>query len=484
VAKTVGIIGAGFSGLLAAYFLEQAFDDQLEVVVFEASGRVGGRVRSPIEPETHVRYEAGAAEFYDIKGSPNLKSLVRHLGLEIKALTGTPHFVVNNEVVRNERALIGLLGQRGVDRLRCFWERGTALRPPQDYALAGREQDNTHPWLRRTFEDVLSEIDDAFCQWFTAMQCHSDLATEPPHATGLFGMDNLLIDHPDYCSMYTLVGGNESIIKALRNRVHAKICLHAPVTQVAAHGARGIRLTYDGKDNESIELDVDGLLVTLPPRGVRKIRWLDAKLEAAVADHVKHHDHATDYVRVTLFCRRRFWSQQFPEDYFVSDAFGGVTVYDQSPDGGGAGVGVQSWLLAGASAREQAVRSDHEVVRAVLQAMPASTPLNENLLVSSSVDRWTGTSGVCAKPGGVPLRALNRRHSPDVRWPEVQFVGDYLYDSTLCGALDAVMFAVDRLTETLGPKTITSRSAMSESLKGSRPKSAFPLSTAFFLDAL
>ena len=79
MAKTVGIIGAGFSGLLAAYFLEQAFDDQLEVVVFEASGRVGGRVRSPIEPETHVRYEAGAAEFYDIKGSPNLKSLVRHL---------------------------------------------------------------------------------------------------------------------------------------------------------------------------------------------------------------------------------------------------------------------------------------------------------------------------------------------------------------------------------------------------------------------
>ena len=484
MAKTVGIIGAGFSGLLASFLLEQIFGDQLAIVVLEASGRVGGRVSSPIEPETHVRYEAGAAELYDIQGSPKLRALIQHLGLEIKPLTGTPYFVVNNGVVRNERALAGLLGQRGIDRLRCFWERGTALRPPQDYALAGREQDNTHPWLRRTFEDVLSEIDDPFCQWFTAMQCHSDLATEPPHATGLFGMDNLLIDHPDYCSMYTLVGGNEGIIRALKNQVYAKIYLHAPVTQVEARGARAIRLTYDGKDHESVEIDVDALLVTLPPRGVRKIRWLDAELEAAVADHVRHHDHGTDYVRVTLFCRRRFWSDQFPEDYFVSDAFGGVTVYDQSPDGGSAGVGVQSWLLAGANAREQAVRSDHEVVQAVLQAMPTSTPLNENLLISSSVDRWTGTSGVSAKPGGVPLRALNRRHSPDVRWPEVQFVGDYLYDSTLCGALDAVIFAVDRLTEKLEDKTTTSTSATLEALKGSSPRSAIPLSTPFFLDAL
>ena len=453
MAERIGIVGAGFSGLLSTYLLERRFGDAVEIDVWEAADRPGGRVRTTRVPEAGVSYEAGVAELYDIAGNPQLRNLIRHLGLETRPLTGTPYFVVDDRVLRDDRALEGLLGRRGMDRLRRFWAEGTALRPPADYALAGREKDNEHPWQRRSFEDVLGDMDDPRCEWFTAMQCHSDLATEPPRTSGLFGMDNLLIDHPGYCTMYTLTAGNEGLTSALADRVRSPVSLRTAVTRVTADEDTGVRVTLQGPEDEGREVEVDALLVTLPPAGVRAIRWRDERLRSAVADHVRHHDHGTAYLRVTLLFRRRFWRREFPEDYFVSDAFGGVTVYDQSPDGGSAGAGIQSWLLGGAPALEWAAKPDAEIVAAVLDAMPGAAPVPDRHLVRARVDRWTGVAGVSALPGGVPLRPVHRRHCPDPRWPRLQFIGDYLYDATLCGALDAVLYGVSRLDELIGAKT-------------------------------
>ena len=453
MAERIGIIGGGFSGLLCAYLLERMLGDRAEIVVLERSDRVGGRVRTTQLREAGVSYEAGVAEFYDITGNPHLRHLIRHLGLETRPLRGTPYFVIDDHVVHDDLELERVVGSRGMGCLRRFWEHGTALRPPADYAMAGQMHDNDHPWMHRSFEDVLGEIDDPFCQSFTAMQCHSDLATEPPRTSGLFGMDNLLIDHPGYCSMYTLVGGNDGLVQALAHRVQSPILRSAPVASVSADTERGLRVTFGADGDERSELDVDTLIVTLPPPGIRAMQWSDDRLATAVGGHVQHHDHGTTYLRVTLLFRRRFWHRQFPEDYFVSDAFGGVTVYDQSPDDGAAGVGIQSWLLGGAHARDLSARADDDIVAAVLTAMPRALPLRDGMLLRGCVDRWTGASGVSGLPGGVPLRPLDQRHSPDPRWPQLQFVGDYLYDSTLCGALDAVIYAVGRLGERVATRT-------------------------------
>ena len=342
MAERIGIIGGGFSGLLCAYLLERMLGDRAEIVVLERSDRVGGRVRTTQLPEAGVSYEAGVAELYDITGNPYLRHLVRHLGLETRPLKGTPYFVVDDRVVHDDLDLEQVIGARGMNRLRRFWEQGTMLRPPAEYAMAGQMQDNDHPWLRRTFEEVLAEIDDPLGQWFTAMQCHSDLATEPHRTSGLFGMDNLLIDHPGYCSMYTLVGGNDGLVEALASRVQSPIVRSAPVASVSADEARGLRVTFQANRGERSELEVDALIVTLPPPGIQAIQWSDDGLRTVVGEHVRHHNHGTTYLRVTLLFRRRFWRQQFPEDYFVSDAFGGVTVYDQSPDAGAAGSGYRA----------------------------------------------------------------------------------------------------------------------------------------------
>lgn len=41
----VGIIGAGIAGAAASYFLRKEFGDQVEIVVFEGSSRIGGRIQ-------------------------------------------------------------------------------------------------------------------------------------------------------------------------------------------------------------------------------------------------------------------------------------------------------------------------------------------------------------------------------------------------------------------------------------------------------
>ena len=361
--------------------------------------------------------------------------------------------------------------------------RGKVLRLNDD---GSAPDDNEHPWQGRTFEDVLGDIDEPRCEWFTAMQCHSDLATEPPHTSGLFGMDNLLIDHPGYCTMYTLTEGNEGLVTALAGRVRSPVSLRTAVTHVAAGDETGVRVTLRNHAGERREVELDALIVTLPPAGIRTIRWRDERLRDAVADHVRHHDHGTAYLRVTLLFRRRFWRQEFPEDYFVSDAFGGVTVYDQSPDDGAAGVGIQSWLLGGAPAIEYASKPDGEIVAAVLDAMPGVTPARDGLLVRACVDRWTGVAGVSALPGGVPLRPLRQRHCPDPRRPQLQFIGDYLYDATLCGALDAVLYGLSRLDEQIGAKTgsATNRASDLFAAASAETSPAAPASprSAFFLD--
>ena len=485
MAEHIGIIGAGFSGLLCAYLLERLLGERVEIVIFEESRRLGGRVRTTPFPEAGVSYEAGVAELYDVVGNPHLRHLVRHLGLETRSLTGTPFFIVDDRVVHDDTELERLLGRRGMDRLRRFWEQGTALRPPADYATAGHIQDNDHAWQWRTFEEVLAEIDDPLCQWFTAMQCHSDLATEPHRTSGLFGMDNLLIDHPGYCSMYTLADGNDGLVRALADRVRSPTRRSTSVAAVDADVDRGLRVTARTDARESGELDVDALIVTLPPAGIRAIRWSDVTLQAAIDGHVRHHDHGATYLRVTLLFRRRFWRRQLPEDYFVSDAFGGATVYDQSPDDGATGVGIQSWLLGGTHARELSARSDDAIVAAVLGAMPGAIPVADDLLMRGRVDRWSGAAGVSRLPGGVPLRPLDQRHTPDPRWPQLQFVGDYLYDSTLCGALDAVLYAVTQLSERIAGRTRpvgTASDVFGAPASGTAAQAPASPAAAFFLD--
>ena len=81
--KSVAIIGAGISGLTAAFYLKRA---GIPVTVFEASGRVGGAIQS-------LRQDGYLAEFGPntiLETSPKIAQLIRDAGLESRRLDPDP----------------------------------------------------------------------------------------------------------------------------------------------------------------------------------------------------------------------------------------------------------------------------------------------------------------------------------------------------------------------------------------------------------
>ena len=81
--KSVAIIGAGITGLTAAFYLKRK---GVPVTVYEASGRVGGVIQS-------LRQDGWLAEFGPntiLETSPKIAQLVRDAGLESRRLDPDP----------------------------------------------------------------------------------------------------------------------------------------------------------------------------------------------------------------------------------------------------------------------------------------------------------------------------------------------------------------------------------------------------------
>ena len=95
--KSVAIIGAGITGLTAAFYLERA---GIPVTVYESGGRVGGAIRS-------LRQDGYLAEFGPntiLQTSPKIARLVRDAGLESRRLE-PPDEAEARYVVRYKRPI-------------------------------------------------------------------------------------------------------------------------------------------------------------------------------------------------------------------------------------------------------------------------------------------------------------------------------------------------------------------------------------------
>jgi oxygen-dependent protoporphyrinogen oxidase len=96
--KSVAIIGAGITGLTAAFYLKRK---GIPVTVYEASGRVGGVIQS-------IRQDGYLAEFGPntiLETSPKIKQLVQDAGLESRRL-GTDPKAEARYVVRYQRPIL------------------------------------------------------------------------------------------------------------------------------------------------------------------------------------------------------------------------------------------------------------------------------------------------------------------------------------------------------------------------------------------
>jgi monoamine oxidase len=432
----IAVVGAGIGGLATAYLLENSADSPLDITVFEASHRVGGKIQTGHFKNVTHSYEIGAAELYDIVASPALKKLVRQLQLPCVSLQGSPIIVFDGMILTDTADVQDKLGSSTAHAIESFMSLGKSLRNPASFGHAGFPTDNEHPWFTRTFADVLSSIPDRRARRYIQVQAHSDLATEPSHTNGVYGFDNLLIDDPEYCHLYSIVGGNERLPEELHRRLASRVRLGSRVRRITQTKHKRFLLDVIGQSGH-MEEEFDVVILALPHQHLSSIHWADRRVSRLMRLFVTHHAHPAHYLRVAAAFEHPFWRETFDESYFILDAFGGCCVYDESSRNPSTPYGCLSWLIAGRNALSMHLLPDVVLTRRVLASLPG--PLAKTAratLMEARVHRWIGS--VSGQPGGKPIKGLAERHQPEAsQLPGLFIVGDYLFDATINGALES-----------------------------------------------
>ena len=123
----IAIIGGGPGGLMTAYRLQQRAQLPCEITIFEASERLGGKLRTLRFENAPLSYEAGAAELYDYSdtGPDPLREMVQQFGLTTRPMAGRT-CAMGDLLIEDEHSLLQHFGQATFDAVR-----GCDAKPPQ-----------------------------------------------------------------------------------------------------------------------------------------------------------------------------------------------------------------------------------------------------------------------------------------------------------------------------------------------------------------
>ncbi len=448
VPKRVAVIGGGPGGLMTSYLLQTQVPGRCEITLFEASNRLGGKLKTGQFRTAPVLYEAGAAEFYDYSqvGPDPLRDLVLALGLPTRPMAGQT-VVIDDEPLKTDSDVRRKLGETGYAALKAFGHRARSLITPQQYYESDWREDNEDPLARQRFDELLAGIPDPSVRRYVLASIHSDLATEPHLTTAMYGLQNFLMNEPGYMRLYCIEGGNERLAKELARRITARALFGHRVRRVerTPQGTYAVTARHRGGVFRG---EFDFVVAALPNNWLAAVDWGGPALAQAMSEHHDHYDHPAHYVRVSVLFREQFWRSEIAESYFMLDTFGGCCVYDETSRTDTSTYGVLGWLLGGEAALSASNFDDATLLEQVLDSLPGKLARGRDLVLESAVHRWVGE--INAMPGGYPLRDPVLRHRPEpAGHPGVFVVGDYLFDATLNGVLDSAATVVDCIEEVI-----------------------------------
>ena len=443
----IGIIGGGPGGLFTAYRLEQLCSTPLNVSIFESSDRLGGKLLTEQFSANGIQYEAGAAEFYDyslIDEDP-LRELIEQFGLQTQSMGGTS-IVQENTVLGTLEDAHDSLGEVALREFLRFNDRAKSeVSPRQFYDGTSTSHINARNTIlqEERFSTSLDHLPNK-TRKYIQQHIHSDLAAEPVQTSHRYGLDNYLMNDPAYMQLYSITGGNDLLVHALARRLSTRIRLNTKITTVKNVGQHRLELSWKADDSHQSE-EFDAVVVALPIEPLKKLVFLDGSLDFVMQNHIAHHDHPADYLRITILFEKPFWKSWLHDSYCMLDAFDGCCLYDESSRIPEAQHGSLGWLLGGTAAQKMAEYSDEELVSAAINSLPSHRDEAKKLFCEAKIHRWLGA--VSAQPGGFQQRGTDAKHCPDVRTcPHLLVVGDYLFDSTLNGVLDSADYAAGWIT--------------------------------------
>ncbi|MFN9040801.1 MAG: amine oxidase, partial [Planctomyces sp.] len=115
------------------------------------------------------------------------------------------------------------------------------------------------------FSTIRDRLQSPALQGFLETMIHSDLATEWTQTDVAYGLQNYLMNHPDYMRLYSITGGNEQLVQRLRQLTPMNVQLNHSVLAVSRAETQKIRLQISHQDSLT-EQDFDFAVLCLPIR--------------------------------------------------------------------------------------------------------------------------------------------------------------------------------------------------------------------------
>ena len=145
-AWNVAIVGGGPGGLMTAYALQKMAHCPVQITLYEASPRLGGKILTPQFSAIPVHYEAGAAEFYDYSmfDEDPLKELIAELGLPIRKMGG-PAVIMNHQILSNMDDIRDQLGPQAYQAVQEFDRLAKDRMTPQEFYNSDYSEGATAP---------------------------------------------------------------------------------------------------------------------------------------------------------------------------------------------------------------------------------------------------------------------------------------------------------------------------------------------------
>src|SRR5262249_9068052 len=158
------------------------------------------------------------------------------------------------------------------------------------------QDDNRHPWANKTFADVLDAIDDETARKYIMVAARSDIATEPHLTSALNGLKNVLMDDPRYLRLYSIAGGIEQLVSALKEKLSADVHLGSPVVGlfVDSDGMYRLRVRSQGRLEDH---RFDQVVLALPNYWLQRLEWGDRAIRLAMEKHLACYDRPAHYLR-------------------------------------------------------------------------------------------------------------------------------------------------------------------------------------------
>lgn len=437
-AWNVAIVGGGPGGLMTAYALQKMAHCPVQITLYEASPRLGGKILTPQFSAIPVHYEAGAAEFYDYSmfDEDPLKELIAELGLPIRKMGG-PAVIMNHQILSNMDDIRDQLGPQAYQAVQEFDRLAKDRMTPQEFYNSDYPEGATAPPERHRFDALIADIAEPHARGYVENLIHSDLATEPARTSVAYGLQNYLMNDPAYMDLYGIEGGNERLPQELAARIAATIRLEQQVTSVTKAGQKlRVSSVHQGETRQD---EFDFVVIALPHSHLLSVEYQGDRLSEALQRHHAQYNFPAHYLRITILFEQPFWRDAFTDSYWMLDRFGGCCLYDESSRVPGSTHGVLGWLLAGEVAEQKSSLSDGELIAEALDSLPHFLTHGRHDFIEGRVHRWIGA--VNALPGGIVPQSHDRRHQPEpLEHPNLFLVGDYLYDSTLNGVLDSAEY--------------------------------------------